>query len=118
MFLERPDVGGRPNTGVFNGLVIRGKISSPRHLYTKPPLSVAAHHYLGEEGWGKWSIGWGVTGWGWGIHIPAAGFEAETTLCRKVNTGTGRRGRAGQRGLSQEKNKEIETEAFPIHTEI
>lgn len=65
-------------------------------------------HWVGCDGWG----------WGWGIHIPAAGFEAETTLCRKVNTGTGRRGRAGQRGLSQEKNKEIETEVFPILTEI
>lgn len=71
--------------------------SSSSHTHTKPPLSVAASNYLGEEGQGEVEHWVGRKEGGGHMHS-CAGFEAETTLCRKVNTGDGRREAERARG--------------------
>lgn len=54
--------------------------------HTKPALGAEAINYLGEEGQGKWSI----AGWGEKRCIPTLALKLKP-LCRKVNTGDGRR---------------------------
>lgn len=72
---------------------VKARYANSNNSHTKPPLNVTASNYLGEEGRGKWSIGWGEMRQeeGGGHMHSCTDFEAETTLCKKVNTGNGRR---------------------------
>lgn len=76
---------------LFLGFLFPFKPVVQTATHTRLPLNVAATNYLGEEGQGKSSTGWRKeAGVGGGIHIPALALKLET-LCRKVNTGNGRR---------------------------
>lgn len=102
----------------LNSLLCSSQTFKQQQLtHKKPPLGAAASNYLGEEGQGKWRTGWREKRRkeGGGHTHSCAGFEADTTLCRKVNTGNGSR-EVECKKINPGKKGKIGTGIFNSHT--